>query len=182
VLLLMLQSMSQLVMVSYERLISANVIIPLFLTMLVGAGGNAGNQAAVRSITGLLTGQFTGQHLWLVVRQEFVAGLVSSTCLFGIAFLRVLMYYSAEDVQPTPVWTTVFSISFSLFVIVLTSVVLGAVLPFVLLSMKINVEHAAPTIQVVMDVLGVSMACVICSVFLPSTGLPSTGGASQGLD
>jgi Mg/Co/Ni transporter MgtE len=179
VMLLLLQSMSQLVMVAYEQLISSNIIIPLFLTMLVGAGGNAGNQAAVHTITGLVTGQYGVGHMWQLVRQELVAGLISSVCLFCIAFLRVFMYYSAEDVQPTPVFTTVFSISLSLFLIVLTSVVLGSMLPFLLASMRVNVEHAAPMIQVIMDILGVCIACVTCSFFLPAGAGPAAEASAD---
>ena len=173
VMLLLLQSTSQFVMEAYESLISANIIIPLFLTMLVGAGGNAGNQAAVHSITGLVTGEYKVGHMMQLLRKELIAGLVSSSCLFCIAFVRVYIYYSGEDVQPTPVFTTVFSISLSLFVIVLTSVVLGSMLPFLLASMKINVEHAAPMIQVLMDILGVCISCFTCSLFLPTTASPA---------
>ena len=54
--LLVLQSCSSFVLSSNEALIQDNVIITLYLTMLVGAGGNAGNQSAIEVITGLATG------------------------------------------------------------------------------------------------------------------------------
>ena len=50
--LLVLQSCSSFVLSSNEALIQDNVIITLYLTMLVGAGGNAGNQSAIEVITG----------------------------------------------------------------------------------------------------------------------------------
>ena len=40
-----------------ESLIMAHPVVIYFMTMLVGAGGNAGNQAAVRIIRGLATGE-----------------------------------------------------------------------------------------------------------------------------
>ena len=46
----------------FEGLISEHVIIASFLTMLVGAGGNAGNQASVRLIRGLATGEVNGSR------------------------------------------------------------------------------------------------------------------------
>jgi hypothetical protein len=46
--LLILQSMSSFILARNERLLQEHVIIVRFLTMLVGAGGNAGNQASVR--------------------------------------------------------------------------------------------------------------------------------------
>ena len=46
--LLVLQSMSGFILARNEELLQAHPVIVYFLTMLVGAGGNAGNQASVR--------------------------------------------------------------------------------------------------------------------------------------
>jgi len=48
--LLCLQSMSSFIISRNERLLQEHIIIVQFLTMLVGAGGNAGNQASVRGM------------------------------------------------------------------------------------------------------------------------------------
>lgn len=42
--LLVLQSSSSFVLDRYEGLLKEHIFVTLFLTMLVGAGGNAGNQ------------------------------------------------------------------------------------------------------------------------------------------
>lgn len=52
--LLMLQSMSSFVLDSYQQLLRDHLVVTLFLTMLVGAGGNAGNQSAIKVIRGLV--------------------------------------------------------------------------------------------------------------------------------
>ena len=46
--LLVLQSMSSFILARNEELLEEHMVIIRFLTMLVGAGGNAGNQASVR--------------------------------------------------------------------------------------------------------------------------------------
>jgi Mg/Co/Ni transporter MgtE len=46
--LLVLQSMSSVVLDRYQDLVREHIVITLFLTMLVGAGGNAGNQSAIK--------------------------------------------------------------------------------------------------------------------------------------
>lgn len=38
----------------YQDLLRNHLVITLFLTMLVGAGGNAGNQSAIKVIRGLV--------------------------------------------------------------------------------------------------------------------------------
>ena len=50
--LLLLQSGSSFILQSFSDLISKHILITMYLTMLVGAGGNAGNQAAVLVIRG----------------------------------------------------------------------------------------------------------------------------------
>jgi Mg/Co/Ni transporter MgtE len=173
--LLLLQSLSQFVLQSFEGLIQNNIAIPLFLTMLVGAGGNAGNQATVRSVTGLATGEFRANSIWAVFRREVCVGLVCAACLACIGFLRVHYFFSQDDDNHSPpdlIMPTIIAISLSLFCIVLGSVIIGSVLPFYLLRLGINPEHAAPTIQVVMDILGVFITCMVCSTVLPSAAPP----------
>jgi len=55
--LLVVQSFSSVVLERFEPLIREHLAVTLFLTMLVGAGGNAGNQSAIKVIRGLATGQ-----------------------------------------------------------------------------------------------------------------------------
>jgi len=51
------------------------------------------------------------------------------------------------------------------------SVVLGALLPLLLNSLRLDAAHASTTIQVVMDVLGVLLTCAIStSVFASISG------------
>lgn len=175
VLLLLLQSLSQIILESYESLISSHVIIPLFLTMLVGAGGNAGNQATVRSITGLVTGEFTPRDFWLVLRKEVVVGLLNATILAAIGFGRVYYFYGHRNLF----FSTV-AITLSLFCIVAVSVVLGTILPFALGAMGLNREHAAPVIQVMMDIVGVLVTCSICNHIIPDSEHTSHDPAPSG--
>ena len=69
VVLLALQSLSSTVLQSYEGLIAKHTIIVMFLTMLVGAGGNAGSQATVNVISGLSTGRF-GLHSFKAILKQ----------------------------------------------------------------------------------------------------------------
>ena len=60
--LLIAQSCSSFILADNEDLLATHPTILLFLTMLVGAGGNAGNQASVRLIRGLATGEVNGSR------------------------------------------------------------------------------------------------------------------------
>ena len=166
--LLLLQSMSQFILESYEHLISFHIVVPLFLTMLVGAGGNAGNQAAVRVIAGLVTGQLTVAHTWEVLRSEVLIGLINGVVLAGIGFTRVYFMYE----EGSGLFWSAIAITLSLICIVITSSVFGTLLPFLLEYLGIDREHAAPAIQVVMDICGVFITCVVCTMIIPESEHP----------
>jgi|AntRauMFilla1563_2_1112583.scaffolds.fasta_scaffold88467_1 hypothetical protein len=60
--LLVLQSASSFVIEANQQLIKDHLVITLFMTMLVGAGGNAGNQSAILVIRGLATKEIQVDH------------------------------------------------------------------------------------------------------------------------
>eukprot|EP00758_Cryptobia_borreli_P008465 Tbor_TRINITY_DN5390_c1_g6::TRINITY_DN5390_c1_g6_i2::g.5146::m.5146 len=162
--LLLLQSLSQLILETYEHLISQHIIVPLFLTMLVGAGGNAGNQAAVRAITGLMAKEFHQRDFLKVFRKEMIVGVINASILATIAFLRVYYFYGHKNL-----FYSILAITLSLFCTVVASVGLGCFMPFAIGYFGHDREHAAPIIQVLMDICGVLITCVICSNMIPDS-------------
>ncbi|EKF33156.1 Mg transporter, putative [Trypanosoma cruzi marinkellei] len=162
IVLLLIQSLSQFILEMYEVLISNHVIIPMFLTMLVGAGGNAGNQSAVRCITGLTTREFRLRDFLLVLQKEVACGFIISSLLTLVGFARVYYFYGAQ-------FYSTIAISLSLFFVMITSVLFGTTLPFLFQVVGINKEHAAPCIQVLMDITGVFITCFFCSLVIPTT-------------
>ena len=129
------------------------------MTMLVGAGGNAGNQAAVRIIRGLATGEVSpdaSAQTRGIVSDELARAVALASILVVAGFIRVIAFHA--DVLDA------FAISASLFLIVSTSVVFGSILPLVLQSLRIDAAHASTTIQVIMDVLGVLITCTIAPI------------------
>ena len=51
----------------------------------------------------------------------------------------------------------------SVFCIVATSTIVGAALPILLHRNGIDAAHAGPAIQVLMDIVGVTITCLICA-------------------
>jgi len=166
IVLLLFQSISSSVLNHYDDLIH-QTILPLFLTMLVGAGGNAGNQATVRSISGLVSGEYRPKKgdFIQVVKREVAVGFICASLLTAIGFLRVLWFTGGAGG-----FLPVLAISLSLFLIVITSALIGSGLPFVLTFIGLDAEHAGPTIQVIMDILGVLITCITTERFLGFRG------------
>lgn len=159
--LLILQSTSSLVLSQYEDLIKENIVVTLFLTMLVGAGGNAGNQSAIHVIRGLATGEMddSPECLRKTLSEQFQVGLLLGTALSTAGFVRVLL----TSPEGTSDLVGPLAIATSLFAIVTTSTCVGTVLPFVLMKFKQDPANAGTTVQVIMDVSGVIITCTVAS-------------------
>ncbi len=163
--LLLLQSLSSFVLEAHRELIREHIVVTLFLTMLVGAGGNAGAQAAVSVIRNIALKKISSrQHVVAVVVQEGAIGLLLAVGLFVVGFVRVLLTRGGwGDVAVREALT----IGAALFLIVLFSVVIGACLPLLFhFVLRLDPAHAGSSVQVVMDVLGVTITCIIASVTL----------------
>lgn len=158
--LLALQSCSGFILSRNEILLEKHPVIIYFLTMLVGAGGNAGNQASVRVIRGLALGTLNentqGQFL---ARELKMAGSLCAV-LSCAGFVRAFAFR-------TPYPETL-AITSALALIVFSSVCLGAILPLILKKLGVDPAHSSTTIQVVMDILGVLLTVLVSSVVLDS--------------
>jgi len=153
--LLIAQSASSFILADNENLLATHPTVIFFLTMLVGAGGNAGNQASVRLIRGLATGEVNGsreQTLEIFANEARVA-LALGGILVTAGFVRVVAFDTAS--------VDALAISASLFLIVTTSVMLGTALPLGLSKLRVDAAHASTSIQVIMDVLGVLITCTV---------------------
>ena len=128
--------------------------------MLVGAGGNAGNQASVRVIRGLALGTLNSRTQGQFLIREFKMA-ASLSCLLSVAgFIRAAVFR-------TPFPETI-AVTSALFMIVFSSIVLGAILPLGLKKIGIDPAHSSTSIQVIMDILGVVLAVAMSTLILDS--------------
>jgi Mg/Co/Ni transporter MgtE len=134
------------------------MVIVQFLTMLVGAGGNAGNQASVRVIRGLAVGTLNERTLKPFLMQEVKMAFGLSALLGSTGFIRAALFR-------TPVGETI-AVTASLCAIVAISVALGSTLPLAMKKVGIDPAHSSTTIQVLMDITGVLITVCVSSVVL----------------
>ena len=125
--------------------------------MLVGAGGNAGNQSAIHVIRGLATGTLepNARDFGRTLAHQLGVGALLASGLAVGGYARVaLSGGSTLDAA---------AIAASLFAIVITSVGVGTALPFGLAKVGIDPANAGTTVQVAGDVLGVAITCMTCA-------------------
>jgi len=173
VLLLMFQSTSSIILKHFEMLIKTHPVVIYFLTMLVGAGGNAGSQSTVLVVRRLALAAVGGKSstdgdprfsVRKIVGSEVSVGAQLAAVLFIASFARCILF-QVRGVECV-------AICLSMLAIVFTSTVVGAALPLLLQKLRIDPAHAGATIQVVMDISGVLLTCVVSCIVL---GLPIGG-------
>ena len=153
--LLFFQSCSSFIIAYNEQFLQTHMVIVQFLTMLVGAGGNAGNQSAVGVIRGLAVGIING-HTWKAYLKQEAKMALGLSFLIGLTgFIRAAMF-------KTPLGETI-AITTSVTIIVVTSVAIGSTLPLAMKKVGIDPAHSSTTIQVVMDILGVLITVCVSS-------------------
>ena len=88
---------------------------------------------------------------------------------------------AVAGVNDPPAAVGAFGIALSLFCIVTLSTVAGTAMPFALAASGQDPANAGTTIQVVMDIMGVVITCVVCSlVFTQVPGMLAAVGMPRG--
>ena len=159
--LLIFQSFSSFVLAANQELIKDHPSIIYFLTMLVGAGGNAGNQAAVRVIRRIALGTLSNSSIYSYLTKELTMAVTLSFLLGLTGLIRGALSSSS--------YPEVLAITFSLVTIVFISIVFGSILPLILFYFKIDPAHSSTSIQVIMDILGVCITCIVSNFLLDTT-------------
>ena len=153
--LLMLQSISSFILEANRELIEEHIVLTLFLTMLVGAGGNSGAQAAVAVIRGIALKRVSRRNMHIILLNELIVGVLLSSSLFFVGFGRVVITRGDFFLDPVAVREAL-TIGIALWLVVIFAVTIGAGLPLLFhFYLEIDSAHSGSSVQVIMDVLGV---------------------------
>jgi len=156
--LLLLQSFSAAILHAFDALLEKHLVIAVFIPMLVGTGGNAGNQPGVMVTRALSMGSIPIRQL---LKREFILACLTATLLSLLGFLRVLAEYPKES-------SSALVISCALFLVILISVFLGIGFSIGLDKVKQcdPADGAAPLLTTISDLIGISCLCAISYTFL----------------
>eukprot|EP00871_Galdieria_phlegrea_P002765 jgi/Galph1/348/GphlegSOOS_G5059.1 len=158
--LLLFQSVSSVILSQFQNLIERHVVIALFLTMLTGTGGNAGNQSSAIVIRGLATGEINRYNTMRVIGREFRVAMVVACILSLVAFIRV--FFTVQfDIRAA------LTVSVALFLIVVSAIVAGTVAPLLLEHCGADPAYcASPTLATATDIVGVLLFCTVAVIML----------------
>ncbi len=151
--LLIVQSFSATILHAFESLLDKHIVLAVFVPMLVGTGGNAGNQPGVMVTRALATGELNVRKLLL---KEMTIAFFTASTLALIAFLRVWMEYPADEASAAV-------LALALFVGIFISIFLGIAFSIGLDRIRNcdPADGAAPLLTTISDLLGIALLCGI---------------------
>jgi cation transporter-like permease len=181
IILLLLQSASSIILQAFKGLVQDHYVITTYLTMLVGTGGNAGGQSAAIVLQGLATGTISRSQTCRFLGRETLVACGVSVAVAFVGFLRVWLLSNGQANI-----IDALAMGISLLFIVFCSLVIGSLLPLLLslitsfisqvsrsLALLLDPATATfPIFQVVMDVTGVTIVCLTCTLVYSLAGEP----------
>mmetsp|Transcript_25439 Transcript_25439/g.59221 ORF Transcript_25439/g.59221 Transcript_25439/m.59221 type:complete len:365 (-) Transcript_25439:155-1249(-) len=157
IVLLLIQSTSSVILAGFQSTFATHPAILHFLTMLVGTGGNCGGQSVVLAVRKLAI----GEDVDFIIAQQALVGVCLAAILAPLAFARSFIQHASVLESLTIAAAT------AILVVLATS--LGAALPKMFAWLRVDPAHATPTIQVAMDIVGVSIVCLTTWLFLTNS-------------
>ncbi|MEM9080473.1 MAG: magnesium transporter [Verrucomicrobiota bacterium] len=146
------------VMMQFEAVLSSVFLLSLFLPMVIATGGNTGGQASTMVIRAMALGEISQKDSLRVAWKEFRLGLLQAlilgACLAGFCLL-ILPLFSPTLPQGLSLPSFALAVSLALALQVLTSALIGAVLPLIARAFRLDpAVIAAPAITTIVDVSG----------------------------
>jgi len=152
---MLVQSLSGVIVEIFSSLISDHIVLTAFLTMLVGGGGNASGQTIADLVQRLRTGEVSPADFGSVLAREASIGAILGLTVGACAFPRVSLLSKHAGLVDAVAISTAYAI-----IVFLANVVAVCVVLFLDRYGQAAVG-SPPVVQVVVDVVGTTIACVV---------------------
>lgn len=145
---------------NYESVLQSVVILSSFIPMLMDTGGNAGAQSSTIVVRALALGEVKPKDTFKILRKEFCISFIVAVVLAAINYLRLI------TMTRTPL-NVALVVSITLIFVVMISKIIGAFLPVVAKSLKMDPAiMAGPLITTILDALTLTIYFKFATIFL----------------
>lgn len=141
---------------SFEGLLMQFTVLMTFMPMLADTGGNTGSQSATLVIRALALKEISTKDVLRILEREFRVAMLLSLPLGAIAFGRVFFFGSGSSVlDGFSLVKIAFAISLALGLQVISSTIMGALLPLGATKLKLDPALVAtPVLTTIVDITG----------------------------
>jgi magnesium transporter len=147
------------------------LVLSSFLPLIISSGGNSGSQATSLIIRSLAVGDVALRDWWRVLRRELIAGMLLGCALAALGFSRIWLWQLLGFYNYGPHHGLIAAtVACSLVGVVLFGSLIGAMLPFLLRSIRLDPAVAsAPLVATLVDVTGLVIYFTIAFLILRGT-------------
>lgn len=150
--------LSSTVIAVYEDLLQTAIALTFFMPLLLGTGGNTGSQAATLVVRALSTGDIEPGDWLRGIAKEMMVGFVLA---IAMGLCTSLLGFWRGD------WHLALVVALSMSAIVIWTNLMGTVLPFILVRMRMDPAVASsPLITSISDVTGLIIYFLIAKAIL----------------
>jgi magnesium transporter len=150
---------SSLVIGNFEKELSANVQLALFMPLIMAMAGNVGVQSSSIIVQGLANNSISNKGIWRALSKELAVAIIN-----GLVCSALLMGYGYAFSNDSNIMMTV---SIALLSVILLAAIIGTIVPLTLDKMKIDPALATgPFITTSNDLIGLFLYFVIGNAIL----------------
>ncbi|NLW83690.1 MAG: magnesium transporter [Phycisphaerae bacterium] len=152
----------------HEEMLVQIAVLATLIPMLAATGGNTGSQSAALVIRALAVKEIFGRDILRVLFKEFCVALPLAFVMSILAFGRLFLFASGETMPPgVSLWMLAFAAGVALALQVLSSTLIGALLPLGAVALKLDpAVVASPSLATIVDITGLLIYFTVVSVMV----------------
>ncbi|MGP1436415.1 MAG: magnesium transporter [Phocaeicola sp.] len=133
---------------NFDDTFASHPEMALYIPLIGGTGGNVGTQSSAIVVQGLANNSLDVDNTFKQIAKESVVALVNATIISLLVYIYNFIRYGAQA-------TVSYSVSISLFAVVMFASIFGTVVPMTLEKLKVDPAIATgPFIQITNDIIG----------------------------
>jgi len=154
----------------FEKEIEKATVLMLFLPLILSSGGNSGSQATTLIIRAMALRDVALRDWWRVFKRELLGGVALGCVLAVLGIARILLWQALGLKNYGPYFLVAAAIGGSLVGVVLWGSLVGAMLPILLRSCKLDpATCSAPFVATLVDVTGIIIYFNVAYLILRGT-------------
>ena len=136
---------------NFDSTFAAHPEMALYIPLIGGTGGNVGTQSSALVVQGLANSSLNAENTFKQVLKESVVALINATIISMLVYIYNFIRFGATA-------TVSYSVSISLFAVVMFASIFGTLVPMTLEKLKIDPAIATgPFISITNDIIGMLM-------------------------
>ena len=136
---------------NFDTTFAAHPEMALYIPLIGGTGGNVGTQSSAIVVQGLANSSLDAKNTFRQVAKEAVVAVINATIISLLVYIYNFIRFGAAA-------TVTYSVSISLFAVVMFASIFGTLVPMTLEKLKVDPAIATgPFISITNDIIGMML-------------------------